>query len=307
MYPFNICSSVLARFPLGEAIDIATSSGLKGIELKIHPQGHKSIDEIEQQGVFLRQQFERAGLDVPVLSSYVAAEDFASVDRLIDCSHQLGAQKIRLVLPKTSGNSAYLQADLNVMIPSYELDLHPIKTLSRLKTVLEKLEKKAYRAGISFLFELHWGTIMSSFSAAYWLLKDFDPNCIAVTFDPANMVIEGKEDWEYGVSLLSLYIQNVHVKNIVWSLNHTKASWNWSPIRIGYLNWSEIIGVLTKNGYKGNYAIEDFRLNTKDKNQTKLMLQETLSDFIKDYECFGSPSKQYVFKTSAISITTALI
>jgi sugar phosphate isomerase/epimerase len=302
MYPFNICSSVLARFSLREVIDIVTTSGLKGIELKVHPEGHKSIDEIERQGVFLRKQFEHAGLDVPVLSSYVAAEDFESVDRLIDCSHQLGAQKIRLVLPKTSGNSAYLQADPNVMIPSYELDLHPIKTLSRLKTILEKLEKKAYRAGTSFLFELHWGTIMSSFSAAYWLLKDFDPNCMAVTFDPANMVIEGKEDWEYGVSLLSPYIQNVHVKNMVWGLNHAKAFWNWSPIQVGYLNWSEIIGVLTKNGYEGDYAIEDFLLNTKDKGQTKLMLQESLNDFMEYYEYFGPPSKQYVWKTSAIPI-----
>ncbi|MUL36317.1 hypothetical protein BWI75_08145 [Gloeocapsopsis sp. AAB1 = 1H9] len=43
MYPFNICSSALARFPLGEVIDIATQSGLKRIELKVHPQGHKSI------------------------------------------------------------------------------------------------------------------------------------------------------------------------------------------------------------------------------------------------------------------------
>ena len=203
MYPFNICSSVLARFSLGEVIDIATKSGLKGIELKIHPEGHKSIKEIEQQGVSLCKQFEQAGLDIPVLNSYVAAEDFESVDRLIGCSHQLGTQKIRLVLPKTSGNSAYLQAKPNVITPSYELNLHPIKALSHLKIVLDKLEKKAYCAGISFLFELHWGTIMSSFSAAYWLLKDFDPNYIAVTFDPANMVIEGKEDCFFTISLYS--------------------------------------------------------------------------------------------------------
>ena len=87
---------------------------------------------------------------------------------------------------------------------------------------------------------------------------------------------------------------------MVWGLADIKPFWNWSPIKVGYLNWFEIIGVLTKNGYEGDYAIEDFLLNTKDKDQIRLMLQESISAFIEYYEYFRPPSKQYVSKTSVI-------
>jgi hypothetical protein len=102
----------------------------------------------------LRQQFEQAGLSIPVLNSYVAAEDFAIIHCLVACAQQLGTQKIRLVLPRV-GDSAHRQASPHTIIPSYELHLPPTRMLSHLQKVLEKLEAIAHRAGITFLFELH--------------------------------------------------------------------------------------------------------------------------------------------------------
>jgi sugar phosphate isomerase/epimerase len=167
----------------------------------------------------------------------------------------------------------------DAIIPSYKLDLHPTKMLSHSQRVLEQLEAIANLTCITFLFELRWGTIISSFSAAYWLLKLFDPKFIAATFDPTSMVIEGKEDWEYGIALLSPYIRNVHVKNVVWEQTALTTCWNWSPIQRGVLNWAELIRILAKNGYDGDFTIEDFRFNTEDKEQAKLQLKEAISHF----------------------------
>jgi sugar phosphate isomerase/epimerase len=286
MHPFNLCSSVLTQLPLEVVIDLAIQTGFKGLELRVHPGGHQSIDQLEERGAILNQRFQEAGIVVPVLNSYVAAEDFATIDRLIPCAQKLGTQKIRLVLPR-AGNSAYQQATPDTVIPSYELNLPPSRMLSHLQSVLERLEMIARRADITFLFELHWGTIISSFSAAYWLLKVFDPKSIATTFDPANMVIEGKEDWDYGIALLSPYIRNVHVKNVVWEQTALTTYWNWSPIQKGALNWRELMRILAKNGYDGDFAIEDFRFNTNDKEQAKLQLEEAMSHFAGYYEdCF---------------------
>lgn len=288
MYPFNLCSSVLTRLPLEAVIDLATQARLKGLELRVHPGGHQSIEQLEHRSAALNQQFQKAGLAVPVLNSYVAAEDFATIDRLIGCAQQLGTQKIRLVLPR-AGDSVHRQATPDTIIPSYELDLPPPKMLSHLQGVLEHLETIANVTGITFLFELHWGTIISSFSAAYWLLKSFDPKFIATTFDPANMVIEGKEDWEYGIALLSPYIRNVHVKNVIWEQTGLTTYWNWSPLQRGVLNWAELIRILAKNGYDGDFAIEDFRFNTEDKEQAKLQLEDAISHFARYYEdCYLS-------------------
>lgn len=119
----------------------------------------------------------------------------------------------------------------------------------------------------------------------------------AVTFDPANVVIEGKEDWDYGIALLSPYIQNVHVKNVIWNSQFVKTHWNWSPIQVGVLNWAEIISTLIRNGYNGDYAMEDFLLNTKDQDWATHQVQEFLNHLTRYYEYGRSLTHPNIIKT----------
>lgn len=294
MRNLNLCSSVLSKLPLEEVLTIASKVGINGLELKIHEHEHRSINYILNNGQFLKKQISKKNLEISVLNSYCPAEDIESVDKLIECSKILQVKKIRLVLPITSGSSALLQSRHEVTIPSYDSGLRPVRLLGHLKQVFETLEKKAYEAGITFLFETHWGTVMSSFSSVYTLLKDFDFNYLGITFDPANMIIEGKEDWEFGIALVAPYIKNVHVKNVMWDFNHHGISWNWSPIQLGCLNWAELMGILTSNGYTGDYAIEDFLLTDLENNHAMIQLKESV-EFISDiYDYYGYPSKEFV-------------
>lgn len=281
MRNINLCSSVLSKFSLEEVITIASEAGINGLELKIHEYGHRSIENILDNGRVLKKQVCENNLQISVLNSYCSAEDMDSIDKLIECSKILQTSKIRLVLPKTSGSSALLQSRNEAIIPSYENSLHPAKLLEHLKQVFKTLEKKACEAGVTFLFETHWGTVMSSFSSVYTLLKDFDPNYLGITFDPANMIIEGKEDWEFGIALTSSHIKNVHIKNVMWTFNHYGIRWDWSPIQIGCLHWGELMGILTSNGYTGDYAVEDFLLTNLENKHAILQLKESV-EFIND-------------------------
>jgi hypothetical protein len=50
--------------------------------------------------------------------------------------------------------------------------------------------------------------------------------------------------------------------------------------------------ILAKNEYEGDFAIEDSRFNTDNKEQAKLQLKETISHFTGYYEGCFHPSLQ---------------
>ncbi len=101
---------------------------------------------------------------------------------------------------------------------------------------------------------------MSSFTSAHYLVGDLDPDAVAVTFDPANMVIEGKEDWEYGVQLLREHVANVHIKNVSWLRDEDSWKWRWDGLQQGMVDWPQLFRLLADADYRGMFAMEDFRV-----------------------------------------------
>lgn len=281
----NLCTATLPNFSFTDAIEIALASGYHGIELRVSDDYHKSLQELSNTGTFIKKQLQQAGLSVPVLNTYIPVEDNKSIDQLLECCQKMGVPKARLVLPKSCGASIAKIANVKETIPSFEVtDCEPVELIETLKKTLRHLERKAYAAGVKILLELHWGTVMSSFSSAYVLINDLDPNWIAITFDPANMMVEGKEDWEFGLKLIRSQIDNVHVKNMSWFSSDKGWFWEWAPVGIGMVNWSELICLLKRNLYSGEYAIEDFLVPNNSKQAAIAYLRSVRTEFSKIYE-----------------------
>ena len=280
----NLCTAVLPTYSFDESIEIALASGYKGIELRVNEDYHKTLGDLEKEGRFLRSKLHRAGLEIPVLNSYIPLEDERSVDRLISCASTMGVPRARVVLPRSCNASVSRLANAREIIPSYESSEDPHLLMKSLRKALHRLEPKAYKAGVQILLELHWGTVMSSFSSAYFLIQDLDPQCIAVTLDPANMVVEGKEDWEFGIKLLRSHIANVHVKNAVWRMEQGKWVWEWAAFGGGMVDWTHIISLLMKNNYQGEYAMEDFMTPDSERNAAVAHLLDARADFCRIYE-----------------------
>lgn len=275
----NLCTSVLPKFSFNEAVDIAIQSAYQGIELRVNDNFHKSLEELDQEGFFLRRKLERAGLAVPVLNSYLPVDDEGSVDQLLQVAEKMGVPKVRLVLPRGCHASVARLAQVNEIIPSYEASQEPQQLMVSLRKTLRQLERKAYKAGVQVLLELHWGTVMSSFSSAYCLVNDLDPDCIAITFDPANMMVEGKEDWEFGIKLIRSHLANVHVKNMNWKQTSNGWAWGWAPLNRGMVDWNELISLLQQNGYTGDYAMEDFLVPNADRESAITYLRQARTEF----------------------------
>lgn len=284
----NLCTAVLPGFSFRDAVDIAIASGYQGIELRVDDKYHKSLDELTSKGSFIRRRLDQAGVRVPLLNSYIPINDENAVDQILYCSQKMGVKKVRLVLPRSCHASVSRQAKVKEIIPSYEACQEPAELMDELKKTLRCLERKAYRAGVKLLLELHWGTVMSSFSSAYLLTHDLDPDCIGITFDPANMMVEGKEDWEFGLKLIRSHISNVHVKNMAWTANHKGWSWEWSPVTKGMVDWAELILLLTRNHYYGDYAIEDFLVPNGSKQAAITYLTWAATEFGELYEHYSA-------------------
>ena len=256
----NLCTSTLSGFDFNQALDIAVASECSGIELRVADSYHKSLHELSESGPCVTRAVNDRGLKLAVLNSYIPIEDDHAVDQLITAAQAMGVPKARVVLPRAARAAVASQANIKEGIPSYHSHLKPNELIDKLMVSLVRLEEKARNAGVQILLELHWGTVMSSFSSAFLLVRELDPRYVGITFDPANMMVEGKEDWEYGLTLISDYIANVHVKNVSWKASEDGWTWEWAAMEQGMLDWPHLIFLIRQCGYHGDCAIEDFRV-----------------------------------------------
>jgi sugar phosphate isomerase/epimerase len=254
----NLCTAILPAYSFDNLVEIAHASGYQGIELRVDAQYHESLEDLQRKGMRIKRTLEQARLKLPILSSYIPLDDHRSIDKLLGCCQTMGVSKARVALPRSCQAAVVRQAQTEAIIPSYDARQEPRALLRNVQTTLSRLERKAAAAGVQILLELHWGTVMSSFSSAYLFTHDLNPDYIAITFDPANMLVEGKEDWEFGIKLIQPHLANVHVKNVRWFAYDTGWFWAWAPLTQGMVNWPDLIGLLKQNYYDGDYAIEDF-------------------------------------------------
>ena len=280
----NLCTAILPGSSFYDVVEIARVSGYQGIELRVDAQYHKSLEELRREGKQIQRVLEQARLQLPILSSYIPLDDQQSIDTLLYCCQNMGVPKARLVLPRSAQAAVVRQAQTEAIIPSYDARQEPRALLASVRKTLHRLERRASVAGVQVLLELHWGTVMSSFSSAYSFIHDLDPDSIAITFDPANMLVEGKEDWEFGIKLLQPHLANVHVKNMRWSTNHAGWVWAWAPLTRGMVDWPDIVTLLKQNHYAGDYAIEDFLTPSTSKPATVAYLARARSQFFDIYE-----------------------
>ena len=90
------------------------------------------------------------------------------------------------------------------------------------------------------------------------LVEPFDPGKIGVNYDPANLVIEGKESWQMGLELLGPYLDYVHAKNISWVREDGTWRWVFAAMSEGQVGWAEVMQALDRVGYDGYVSFEDF-------------------------------------------------
>jgi L-ribulose-5-phosphate 3-epimerase len=131
---------------------------------------------------------------------------------------------------------------------------------ARARMALVGLESLSKRYGVQILVQNHGGTINSSPSLSRALVEGFDPDNIAIYYDPGNMMnIDGHEAWALGIDIAGKYLRHVGIKNVYW-FKKEDGSWgrDFCPLREGIIDYAQVLKALKAFGYSGDYAVHTF-------------------------------------------------
>ncbi len=240
---YCIFSKMLMEFSPEEVAEKLQDLGYDGVEWRVHEEGHITLDEVAKKAEDVGRITKSHNLEIVNLLTYLLVENTRKMEEVFEAAEGIGCSKVRLWPP-----------DYDPKVGYWEL-------YNRGQRGMEKALKLAEKYNIRVLFEIHWGTIISSVSSAYRWVERFDPKRVGVIFDAANMITEGREDWKLGLDILGDYLALVHCKNAAWFLKKEgqRKRWDWGyvPLDEGIVDWEEVISIIRQRGYDGYLSNED--------------------------------------------------
>jgi sugar phosphate isomerase/epimerase len=224
---------------LDEVFHLLSQLGYDGVELRVKEDYHVAPDQILSRVSGLKALMSRTGLGIPVLGTYLSVSDLGRLLPVFEAADHLRATGVRVSLGSPLDGTRSFR-----------------EVLTEAQRGVEALVGATAPFRAKALFEIHFRTVISSPSLAYLLLKPFGPARVGVIWDPANMIIEGREDWALGLDLVGDYLGHVHVKNTAWCRNGRWA-WRWEELDAGIVDWEEMIRTLSAHGYAGYLSNEN--------------------------------------------------
>jgi sugar phosphate isomerase/epimerase len=278
--PLGICSSTVRHFTLPSALAALPLEIISVFDVCAGTNCIIDINNREQTRARLKL-IKDHNLSVDTINSYYSIFDEQHIRQLLGIASEHGIKKIRLTLPavNTDLSDAY-----HHHLTKIEQDYFPgsngqfedsADKIERSQIMMRKLSHLAEAEEVIFLFETHWATIMSSFSSAYHLLSDIQSNRLKLIWDPANMCIEGKEDFDMGLSLIGRWIDTVHVKNVSWRMVDDEYFWDWEEINKGMVKWKQIVRLMKRHHLfeRVSFKIEDFTFLKNSSGQVRKKIE----------------------------------
>lgn len=147
--------------------------------------------------------------------------------------------------------------------PDNYLDL-----VQRSADAIRMLESLSREYGIKYVLETHSGSVAADPWAVRYLMKDVDPNCVGVIYDPANTVIEGFIRPRGACELMGPHLAYVHAKNLVFvprsafleTADPPRMQWTMQRVFLdqGMVDFVEVFFALKLSGFSGWISLEEF-------------------------------------------------
>lgn len=237
----SVFTVVMGEYSPDGVVRELASLGYDAVEWRIHPDFHIHPEALEGVAGKIGRLTESSGLRVSSLGTYVRVDQPEYLERCCRAAVAMGCPRVRIALAR----------DYDGTVP-YSI------ALALAKEHLRSAEPILERHGVRGLLETHHGSLAESASGARRLLDGVSPERFGVIFDPANMIISGRESWAMAIDVLGEYLAHVHVKNISW-VRDDVAGWHWQYDRLdtGMVDWAQVVAALQVAGYDGDLSIED--------------------------------------------------
>ena len=239
---FSVQTAVLPELDCRQVVEKLRAHGYDGVEWRVHEDYHLAPRELVARAAEIKRLVADHGLEISCLMGYAPLADLEQQRLFAEACAILGCPRYRPGAVIYDGTRSYT-----------ELYQFTVDALGRVLDATAGL-------GVKPIIETHFGTIAPSASLAHRLVQHFEPARIGVNFDPANMVIEGREAWQMGLELLGPYLDYVHAKNIAWVRENGAWRWVFASMREGQVAWPEVLQALARVGYDDYISFENFHL-----------------------------------------------
>lgn len=239
---FSVQTAVLPELSREQVAQKLGAHGYDGVEWRVHEDYHIAPKELVSRAHEIKRLVDDHGLEVSCLMGYAPLADLAQQRAFAEACALMGCPRYRPGAVLYDGSRNYR-------------DLYQA-TVDALGSVVEAVSS----FGVKPIIETHFGTIAPSAGLAHRLVQHFDPGRIGVNYDPANLIIEGRESWQMGLELLGPYLDYVHAKNIAWVRESGKWRWVFASMSEGQVDWGEVMRALERVGYDGYISFENFHL-----------------------------------------------
>lgn len=237
---FSVQTAVLPELRREQVLAKLKAHGYDGVEWRVHEDYHIAPAELLSRARDIHRLVAAAGLEVTCLMGYAPLHDLGEQKRCAEACAIMACPRYRPGPALYDGTRNY----------------HDVyrDTVDQLARVLEAIAPFRVKPVI----ETHFGTIASSASLTHRLVQNFDPRAIGVNYDPANLIIEGHENYRLGLELLGPYLDYVHAKNVSWVRHAGRWRWEFDAMDRGQVDWREIMPLLRALGYDGYVSFENF-------------------------------------------------
>jgi sugar phosphate isomerase/epimerase len=237
---FSVQTATLPELTREQVVDKLSAHGYDGVEWRVHEDYHIAPRDLLASAKEIKRLVDDHGLEVSCLMGYAPLTDieqqrwFAEACAIMRCARYRPGAVI------------------------YDGTRHYRELFEASVDALGKVIEAVSPFGVKPIIETHFGTIAPSAGLALRLVQSFDPGKVGINYDPANLIIEGKESWQMGLELLGPYLDYVHAKNIAWV--HENGTWRWvfAAMSEGQVDWTEVMRALDRVGYDGYVSFEDF-------------------------------------------------
>lgn len=215
----------------------AVEIGFDGVDLTVREGGHVEPARVAQDLPPLVKVLREHGLEVPMITSGIVDAETPDAEAVLKTIAELGIRHYRW------GGFRYQPE-------------RPIpEQIEALKPRVARLAGLNQRYQVCAMYHTHsgLGQVGASIWDLYLLLKDFDPNAVAVNFDIGHATIEGGYGgWMNSLRVSIPHLGGIAVKDFLWEKS-PQGDWQprWRPLGEGMVRFPQFFRMVALSGFSG--------------------------------------------------------